>query len=445
MFRSVLEERAYEVERKALTLAGAIDPDGIPASEAVRLYERLDRAGRAVAAAKVLLARRVEDSREWKRLGYRSAAEHLAATSGASLGAARSELETSNALPGLASTKDALVNGTLSATQAAVVAGAAKVNPEAEAALIGRAATANLQELREEAGRAKAAADPDPLATRDRIHRERRAGTHTDREGAFNLHARGTVDEGASIAAELQRLTDEIFRQRGKAGTVECRDAYQFDALVEMARRSSGTSSAAAAGPGAARQPRPQHLALLRLDVAALWRGHVQGDELCEITGVGPIPVPVARRLLGDAVLKLILTRGVAVANVTSLTRVPTQAMRYALLWTSPTCSVEGCSRTIVEYDHVHGAEYATTSHTRLAELEPKCPGHHDLHTLHGWERIRGPGKQPMVPPDHPLHPANADPPGDTPCANRHPDDRHASRVSAAGRSRQPDLFGPPA
>ncbi|HET6919328.1 MAG TPA: hypothetical protein VFI46_07670 [Jiangellaceae bacterium] len=43
----------------------------------------------------------------------------------------------------------------------------------------------------------------------------------------------------------------------------------------------------------------PRYLALLRVDVEALHRGQVAGEELCEITGVGPIPVSVARGLLG--------------------------------------------------------------------------------------------------------------------------------------------------
>ena len=54
------------------------DPDDIPASQAVMLYERLERAGRAIAAAKTLLARRVADSGQWRSKGHGSPAEHLA-------------------------------------------------------------------------------------------------------------------------------------------------------------------------------------------------------------------------------------------------------------------------------------------------------------------------------------------------------------------------------
>ena len=161
---------------------------------------------------------------------------------------------------------------------------------------------------------------------------------------------------------------------------------------------------------GARRQASPQHLALLRLDLEALWRGHVEGEEVCEITGLGPIPVAMAKALLGDAVLKLVVTKGVDVLHVTSLTRRRTQAMHYASLWTSPTCVADGCSRTIVEYDHRTGAEWKHTHHTRLDELDRLCGGHHDLHTNHGWALVEGCGKRPMVAPDDPRHPANGPP-----------------------------------
>ena len=60
-------------------------------------------------------------------------------------------------------------------------------------------------------------------------------------------------------------------------------------------RSGLASSTSAASGSGPRRQPAPQHLALLRLDISALWRGYVQGDELCEITGLGPIPVATAK------------------------------------------------------------------------------------------------------------------------------------------------------
>jgi hypothetical protein len=149
------------------------------------------------------------------------------------------------------------------------------------------------------------------------------------------------------------------------------------------------------------------------VDVAALRRGAAAGDELCEISGVGPVPVPVARGLLGDAVLKLVITRGVAVCHVTHLGRGPTAAQKAALAWTSPGCTVEGCHRSRVEYDHRD--DYARTRRTRLDQLDPLCAFHHDLKTRHNWALLPGAGKRPMVGPHdprHPRHPTRARQPG---------------------------------
>jgi hypothetical protein len=57
-------------------------------------------------------------------------------------------------------------------------------------------------------------------------------------------------------------------------------------------------------GPGASVNRR--YLALLRVDVEALRRGGVEGQKLCEIAGVGPVPVSAARGLLGQAIVKLV-------------------------------------------------------------------------------------------------------------------------------------------
>ncbi len=432
MFQSELEQRVSDAESSLLAAVGAIDPDVVPASEATRLVERLDRIARSASAARTLLVRRMADSMEWQRRGFRSPEEHLAAVAGTSLSAAKTELATSDALQSLPATRDALLDGSLSPAQGGVIAGAARANPGAERSLIEQAGRTNLRELQEEAGRARAAADPDPDATHARLRKQRRVSRHTDGEGMVHLHAQGTADEAAEVTTELDRLTDEIFRERRALGVSEARDTYVWDALVRMAQRSRD-------GVGTSRNRNPRHLGLLRVDVEALRRGQVDGDELCEITGVGPIPVRIARDLLGDATLKLVITRGVDVLNVTSLGRGPTAAMRHALLWSSPTCVVEGCSRTFVEHDHRTGAEFTHTRHTRLDELDPLCGGHHDLHTHHGWALVHGKGKRAMVP-DDPRHPERGQPsgaragPGPTPptTATRHPPPEML----------EPDLFG---
>jgi hypothetical protein len=169
----------------------------------------------------------------------------------------------------------------------------------------------------------------------------------------------------------------------------------------------------------------PRYLALLRIDAAALRRGRVEGGELCEIAGIGPVPISVARDLLGEAIVKLVITRGVDVANVTHLGRGPTTAQKIALMWTNPTCTVEGCHRRRIEYDH--RKPWSQTRHTRLDELDPLCEFHHDLKTRLGWALAPGTGKRAFVPPDDPRHPrhhtaraAPAAPDNRTPSASTH-------------------------
>ncbi len=116
----------------------------------------------------------------------------------------------------------------------------------------------------------------------------------------------------------------------------------------------------------------------------------------------------VARDLLGESVLKLVLTKGVDVANVTHLGRGPTAAQRIALLWQAPTCTDIECNGVRVEIDH--RIPWAQSHHTRLDELDAACPHHHWLKTVKGWAFVAGNGKRPMVPPDDPRHPQHRTP-----------------------------------
>jgi hypothetical protein len=402
-------EQIAALEAEVVAAVGRLDPDLVALSSVVDLFGRFDRIVRAASAARTLLARKVEESREWQRKGYSDPADWVAAATGSSRGAAQADLKTSRALKDLPNTSNAMRSGDVSPAQGAAIADAARINPKAEQDLLAQASTKNLNELRQAAGRAKAAGDPDPDATHARIHKERRLSRFSDGEGAFNMAARGTADGGAVINSALDPIIDELYRAN-RNGQRWSRDTYAFDALVELCRRAGQASK-----PG--KNPNPRYLALLRLDVEALHRGRVEGDELCEITGVGPIPVEVAKGLLGEAILKLVITNGVDVLNVTSLGRGPTAAMKVALAWSQPTCTAEGCSRTHIEYDHKYAAEYAKTKHTRLDETDPLCTHEHDLKTRLGWALVEGKGKRPFVPPDDPRHPmhAGSDPPSAPP------------------------------
>jgi len=186
--------------------------------------------------------------------------------------------------------------------------------------------------------------------------------------------------------------------------------AYALDALLTLAcdtgpGRPADHTDPTDGTPGTRTRQNhnPTFLAPLRVHLAALTRGAPEGNEICEITGTGPISARVARDLLGDSILKLVITRGVDVANVTHLGRGASTAQRVALLWRSPTCSVEGCNRTRIEIDH--RTPWATAHHTRLDQLDPLCKHHHHQKHQHLWALTEGTGTRPMVPPTDPRHP----------------------------------------
>jgi len=382
-----------------LDLNSTVVVDALAPNEATELCLVFATIERAAGGMKTKLARRAEETDAWRTAGHKSAADALAAATGTTVNDAKQLLETSHNLASLPATAEAMCMGALSLKKAEVIAAAAKADPSGEAKLLATA-DQSLREVRDECMRVRAAKEGDALY--ERVRRQRRASTYTDAETAWNLHARGPADQGAAIARTLDDITDEIFKQKYAMGAREPREAYAFDALVEMARRArtgEGTKKSAA-----------KPLCIMRLDWEAFLRGWTEGEEVCEIAGVGPVPVSIARQLLGDAVLKLVITKGVDVLNVTHLGRAATVAQRTALLWTSPMCTRLGCNHTHrLEIDH--RIPWAETKHTRLEELDPLCGHDHWLKTHCGWELVEGAGRREMVPPDDPRHPRNRPPP----------------------------------
>ncbi len=292
--------------------------------------------------------------------------------------------------------------GTVSAAQAEAIASAVPADPAAIGRFLDLAATTSVRELRDECLRTRAKSDPDPDATHERIRKNRNLRTCGDAEGAWRISARGTADAGARFEAGLAPIIDAMFEQARAEGRRESREAYAFDALMSLVERKESPDEKK-------RSPKARYTALLHVDVEALVRGQVVGEESCELPGFGPVPVRVARSLLGESVLKLVITKGVDVMHVTHLGRGATAAQRIALLWSKPKCANEACSSMFVKIDHRD--PWAETRHTKLGELDPLCPHDHELKTNHGWLLVDGRGRRAFVPPEDPRHPRNRPPP----------------------------------
>jgi hypothetical protein len=383
------------MNRALRQMVATLEPGAVPLFETPDVWAEFDEMERLAAAAKLILAPRVEESCTWRTEGYRSAAEQMAAKSGTSVAAAQSLLETSQRVAELPKTEAVLRTGALSPAKARVVSAAAMVAPDREDALLELAEAAPYGKVRKASLEAKASVGIDE--THARITRERSLREYTDDEGAWVLHARGPAEAGLAFRAAIDPIIDRYFKIKREPEDREPREAYAFDALIEAVTRSAD---------GEAKKSSGRYLGLIRADLEAMQRGKVEGDEVCEIAGLGPVPVDVAKKLLGEAVLKLVLTKGVDVANVTHLGRAPTVAQKSALLWMSPDCTALDCSRAQrLEYDHRE--EWHKTHHTRIDETDRLCEHCHDLKTYFGWALVEGTGKRPLVPPDDPRHPKN--------------------------------------
>lgn len=359
-----------------------------------RLSDKLLVLHRRLAALEVRVRRTQDANEEWKVQGFRSPAEWRARHLGISPGAARRQRGVERRLARTPDTAAALGRGDISLDQADLIADAATVNPDAEADLLELARRESNKGLADEALRRKAEVE-DQDAKQRRIHNERSVRCWTDRHGVWNLLARGTVLDGAAIERALEAGVTEQFRaeREVEVGERRTRDQHLFDHVHGAVVGNSEVSS-------------PSRMVILRVDVAALTRGRPVGREVCEVRGVGPISVAQARSVLGDAVLKLVLTRGRDVVHVTHLGRGTSIAQKVALLWSDTTCRVEGCDRQVVEHDH--NRPWAENPQTVLSNIDPLCWDHHRRKTNEGWSLVAGSGKRRFVPPSHPDHPSRS-------------------------------------
>ena len=353
-----------------------------------------------------LTAARIETCGPPASSGANSALDFVAKTTGTTSTKARDTVVHGRRIAIAPKTRAAATGGRLSPEQAVAITDATAVNPDAEDDLLHEATSVPVGELRRRCAQKKVE-QQDRDAIDAQIHLRRCLRRYRDAEGAEHLHATGTAREMAKIDQALAPLIEEQFVSARRTGDRASREAYSFDALVALSERAVADDRRP--GTGVRRRDPIRHLMLVRVDMTALLRGRVGPGETCEIAGLGPIPVAAARDMLGESVLKLVLTRGVDVRTVTHLGRGPSAAQKLALLWEQPVCRRQGCGRRArLEYDHATGFEYRKTRHTRIDELDLLCEPDHDLKSRAGWSLVAGTGIRPMVPPGDPRHPARA-------------------------------------
>jgi hypothetical protein len=191
------------------------------------------------------------------------------------------------------------------------------------------------------------------------------------------------------MMAALRPFERELFKAARRSGCRERPDALAFDAL----------SRALAAPAGSRAKVQTEHV--VRVDHAALVRGSVEPGEICEIAGVGPIPVHVASRLLDDSFIKAVLVDGVDVLAVSHPGRSIPAHLRTALAELYQQCVIEGCEVSEhLENDHNLPVEFHGP--TALWNLGRMCGHHHEHKHRHNLRLVGEGTRQRFVPADDP-------------------------------------------
>jgi hypothetical protein len=375
-----------------------VEPETVAAVDAARIFDLFLEMERAVVAGKTLYAGRAADAGVWKSQGHKSPASWMAQTAGSGFGEATAVLEMSERLRSLPETTEALRRGELSAPQLREITAAAMAAPSSERELLDAAGRHGLKGLKDHCARVKARAtsEADALVRYEQIRKRRSLIMWIDPAGVGRIEARLTPDGLGRFKAAIERETKAVFTEARRAGRREQTEAYQADALVALVTGTSATGSGPPAGKtepsGTAPTCAPATTMHLRVDVTALRRGKLEDGEVCEVPGVGPVPLATARNAIGEAVLKVIVTDGVDVRAVANMKRAVPARLRRALEERDERCVVPGCDvAKRLENDH-YQIDFIKDGPTELWNLCRLCHWHHYLKTHCGYAITGGPG-----------------------------------------------------
>jgi len=394
-----------ELVERARDACGRLDPSTVGLHEVVPVFDALAELEKLAGGAVLRLAARYEEAGAWKRNGARSPEDDIARKTGTGTRRARRKLSTSKRLVKQPKTDAAVRSGRLSPEQADEVSDGADASPAAEDDLLDTAQREPLHDLRRKVAEERAKADRDREERARRLHRQRCVRRWEDPDGMANLLLRLPGQAMAEVDARLKPLVDRAFADARHAGRMEPVEAYTADVVKQLLLSEPTTDEARPSGGRQAVRPEKKVIALI--DVTALNRGRVEGDETCEIAGVGPVAVSEVRRLLSDAFLTVVFRKGTDICNVTHLGRQVTATQRTALEARGGACERCG-SRYLLDIDHNEG--WALTRDTRVEDLSWFCWHCHDLKTRHHLRAVGEPNAKRFVkrngedwdpPPDH--------------------------------------------
>jgi hypothetical protein len=368
------EEIAAALRARLATL----EPECYSGANAARHAEITAEIRNLGETATLLFAKRAADTGGWTRTSHAVSPEQwLATVTGTSEHAARESLKTADRLDAAPVTAEKLRAGELSLAQATQVTAAVAADPESEPRML-RATTRGFRELRDTKEQViTAASDEDRLR---QVARDERHLTGWTRGLATHGSFSGPTEAVTDLFDAIEPLARQAFDAARATGDHQPLAAYRFDALIALARGAVPTNTATRAEP----------VVRARVGLQRLLGDPVTdpAEDICEIPGVGAVPVAHAREVLSHGLLELVITNGVDVQTVVSTTRRVPKALRIALEERDGgTCKIRDCGHTRAIHRH-HTQEFAKHHITNYQILGDVCPDHHHLIHHRGYQII---------------------------------------------------------
>jgi hypothetical protein len=408
------------VERTLRDLVAGVDPCTLDGRQAIELVDAFDRIERVAAAGKALVATQVEATDAWRGAGARDAIGFLSDRTSTSRARVRDGLSVTAGLTSMPLLERAFRSGALTIDQAADIAAAVSGRPESEAELVTLAATATRRQLKARCVEILAEGEGAEQQHR-RARAERSAASRVGRDGIWRGSVRLPIIDGAYVDKALDFFQTQIFDEARQRGDRDPFDAYRADALVAMARAAMGedgqctcahdqprSDDSAGQGDKQTRRRRrrrrsssTRHAIVITVPHTTFLTGRPVAGEICQIPGVGPVPVSVVHGLLDDdPIIKAVVTKGRDITALATLTRSLKDDLRLAVLAANDLqCGVPSCDNLrFLEIDHEW--EYHKGGPTSYDNLRPLCSFHHRQRTTEDYELRGSPGSYQWVAPD---------------------------------------------
>ncbi|UXW86444.1 HNH endonuclease [Microbacterium azadirachtae] len=357
-----------------------------------------------------------------KEQGFRSAAQLIATTTGATAGDASRLVKVGEATaprrnllgeatpPKYPAAQRALAAGTLSAPAVAAIIAlldrvrltlSAGETVEAERLLVDRAQGLSLDDVRRLVTRAEAWLDPDGVAPREQEQRDRTSLSIFERDGRIHLDGDFDAARGAPIVAAVNGYVSALFAAQKEQIDPEAPDAarrsvaaLRAEALSVLCAHALGCEDEGPALAGAS--------VVVRIDLNDLADGTgyatIDGSDL-------PISVSTARRLAaGGGVIPCVLGTDREILDYGRERRFFTRAQRLALAERDGGCAMCGLPPSMTRAHHIRWwkRDAGPTDLENGVLLCESC--HHRIHDNDWQIRIEGTGRRSRVwfiPPPH--------------------------------------------